>query len=179
LRHFSTSTIHARVGRAVPSDRLTNPGVGGYVCGMILVAIACLLGCISLAWGVDRALARLEIALRGAIETLHGADVLSRLVELEGAIDALPARWKEFADHAKRSEQRVRAAIKSARQELEDGGLSHPAIEAEAVEAGMADGNGGGDVGVQSVRRAMASPATPAQPPDWNAATLARKYGLR
>lgn len=110
----------------------------------------------------------------------------ARVWELEQLVDALPVKWEEFAKQAKRSEDRARAIVRRAREELEEQGLEHAGVEAEARELRLGDGDGSQGGGMQPVRADMAQDPQ-ARPPglfddddggSWDRATLARKYGM-
>src|SRR3970040_1192838 len=53
--------------------------------------------------------------------------------------------------HVDRVENRVRGVVRRAREELADGGITYPALEAEASELRTLDGEGGGAEEVQPV----------------------------
>lgn len=97
--------------------------------------------------------------------------------ELE-AVRADYAMWKgdintavaEGIKHVERAENRIRATVRRAREELEEGGVRSPGLEAEARELSLFDGARGGESSVPTVPPNVASSGNrfAAFPGTWN-----------
>jgi len=108
-------------------------------------------------------------ALRGVVDRID--DVESRPIsdvdlepihrhfqEHEALLDDIGRRLKDMTlaigegiERTERAERRVRATVQRARKELAGHGFSDPAVEAEAAELHLVDGDGGGGGEVQGV----------------------------
>lgn len=98
-----------------------------------------------------------------------------RIAELEHAVDLLPQKWEEFRHAARRSEDRARKIVQSAREELEQAGFEHAGVEAQASELQLVDGSGSGLEGVQPVPQSVESDVP--DPTDWREVARRRKFG--
>ena len=65
----------------------------------------------------------------------------ARLEAMDSKIDDLTLAVREGVNNVQRSERRVRAVVRSARQELRDAGFEHSGIEAENSELREVDGS--------------------------------------
>lgn len=143
---------------------------------------------LALLWGAGRAAVAVSDALASATAVL--ADLVGvvesfregpearfseRLGELEHTVDLLPQRWEEFKNAARRSEDRARAIVRDAQKQLEELGLEHAGIEAQATELRVSDGGRGGVEELPAVREDLESHAAPVE--DWRAALNRKKYG--
>jgi len=98
-----------------------------------------------------------------------------RLLELETMVDTLPQRWEQIKREATRAEGRARAIVADARRELAASGLSSPAVDEQARELRLVDGEGGRGEAMPAVHQNVEGSAPAAQ--DWRAAGIARKFG--
>ena len=130
---------------------------------------------------VDSRIKTLETAveaLQGRLRTTEtGAHDLARdghetrleLAELEKRIGDLVFAVSEGISKVERAEARIRATVRRARAELEDGGTYSPALDAEAAELHLVDGGGSEDEPVQPLRDPVAAPGLDVRdlPGDW------------
>lgn len=147
---------------------------------MLLAALLVLSGTLPLAFALWKGTRELSESVRACLERVEDHELSDRVRELEDLCDRLPAKWGEFAQLAKRAEERARAVVRSARKELEASGVDHAGLEAEAGELRLLDDDGGGDGEVQPVRGGMARTPRPAEEPPpltWEQQTIAYKYG--
>ena len=94
----------------------------------------------------------------------HGLHLASTSLDsLDGRIIELEAQGKTFTmalsegiEHVDRSERRIQATVRRARDKLKEFGYEDPGLDAEAVELRARDGKGSDDVGVQLVREEVA-----------------------
>jgi len=97
------------------------------------------------------------------------SELRSALVDVIEGMDELRADYTEFralvteaVDNAirdiKRKENRIRATVRRAREELEDVGQVSPGLAAEARELFGGDGSGGDEGGVPAVQGDVAGP---------------------
>jgi hypothetical protein len=128
-----------------------------------------------LLWQVNRALTA-SIRLYSTIEREPDGSLRVELRELREDVDRLPAKWDEVEASIMRKENRIRATVRRAREELENRGFEDPGLEAEAAELRLVDGGGGPPGGMQPVRGGVApgpgSPARPLTPEEVEAADL-------
>lgn len=107
---------------------------------------------------------------------------ITRVTDLEDAVDRLPSKWDEMVALARRAEERNRGIVRGALEELEEAGYEHAGVEAAAQELRLRDGDGGSSGGVSPVRREVdsvsqgAPEAAPDPERDWEAMTFAHKY---
>jgi len=95
---------------------------------------------------VDRVSEQFERADRMVREHADGLqDLDRRMVELTLATS-------EGIERVERAERRIRATVARARKELAAEGFESPALEAEAAELRLVDGNGSEELGVQPLR---------------------------
>ncbi len=129
--------------------------------------------------GVDLRIKALEMAL----EALQGrlASVESARIALNEYAQATRAevnlhstRFEEliFAvsegiSKVERAESRIRATVKRARAQLEEGGTYSPALDAESQELRVIDGGAGEEEGVPPVSESVAPPDLTGIPGDW------------
>lgn len=99
----------------------------------------------------DRALREALVALQEALETQ--GDQIERL---QADYKSLVVAVDEGIQDVKRRENRIRASIRRAQEELEEHGVQVPSIEAEAAEIRQLDGEGSPDQGVPPVREDLA-----------------------
>lgn len=97
-------------------------------------------------------------ALGGILERIETArtETEARIDGLHAKITQLTVAIDEGIARTDRSERRVRAVVKRARQELADLGYSDEGLEAEHLQ--LVDGEGGEGGGVQPLRDAVARP---------------------
>lgn len=69
------------------------------------------------------------------------SDQYAMLLELDGKVATLTLAVAEGISHVKRAEKRVQGIIQGARKSLEERGLEHPGLEAEAQELLDLDGD--------------------------------------
>jgi len=102
----------------------------------------------------------------------------ARVRELERTGDDLLLAVSEGIKNVERAEKRVQATIRRARTELEEGGVSTGALEAEHAEffPGYADGS---DQGELSIVPPAVEPDRPSSIPGITAEQLARARGYR
>lgn len=110
------------------------------------------------------------------------SELRSAVIEVAEGLDELRADYSQF--HAlvteavdngireiKRKENRIRATVRRAREELEDSGIVSPGLQAEARELLEGDGARGDEGRMQAVRDDMADPQQgnrfAAFPGDW------------
>lgn len=88
--------------------------------------------------------------LRHELEELERQTAALRAdyVQWQGDINLAVA---EGIKHVERAENRIKATIRRAREELEEGGISSPGLDAEALELFGRDEGGGGSRGMQPV----------------------------
>jgi len=77
------------------------------------------------------------------ITALIRAEYEHRLVALEQERDLIRAAVAEGISHVERVENRIRATVRRANEELADRGIEHPGLQAEARELSILDGDGG------------------------------------
>lgn len=94
--------------------------------------------------------------LRSGLRTLAELIDESRADYVQFKGDIVTAVDEGIRD-VKRRENRVRATVRRAREELEDGGLKSPGLDAEALELFGSDGAGGEGGGVPAVPDNVAS----------------------
>lgn len=114
-----------------------------------------------------------------ALEAAHHEFIASH-VELAEKVDRLPHTWEEMHHKVRRTEERTRGAVRRAMAELEENGLESPELTEIGHQLRVEDGGGSNGGGMSPMPTGMGDvpPAQPA-PPDWQAATLAYKYGRR
>jgi len=101
---------------------------------------------------------------------------LAQLRQLRAELEQLSQAWdRAFAEHTgklqdletavdhgirqvTRQENRIRGVVRRAREELAEGGFSHPALEAEAAELRYVDGEGSGGERLRPVPTEVGSP---------------------
>ncbi len=115
-------------------------------------------------------------ALQGRFASLEqaGSTTALALHETRSVVDAHDARLKEllFAvsegiSKVERTENRIRAVVRRAREQLEDGGVSSPALDAEVTELRVVDGGASGPEQVQAVPAPVAAPDMSSIPGEW------------
>jgi hypothetical protein len=145
-----------------------------------LLGIAVLVYAVGTYWAVTvllEGLDKVATALRGGFP--EEAD--GRLFQLEQLVDVLPQKWEEMVKQAKRSEDRARAVVKRAQDQLAEAGYEHPGIEAEASELRRIHGDDSDPEQLQLVPERMdrLPEGAPYDPDEaWERATKARKYGV-
>jgi len=128
-------------------------------------------------------------ALETALEALQGRFALMETGRTErflyaqdtrATVDAHSARFEEliFAvsegiSKVERAEARIRATIRRARAELEEGGTYSPALDAEHAELRILDGGRGGEEPVQPLQQDVETPDVSDIPGDWSPEDLA------
>lgn len=105
------------------------------------------------------------------------SDLGDRLGALEAQLLALPRTWEEFRNEARRAETRARAIVRDAQRELEAHGLESPALDAQAEQLRLEDGDGGSSEGVLSLPARMADSPESSRAQDWKDALRRKKYG--
>jgi len=83
------------------------------------------------------AIEQLELRLAGTSSESEDP----RIAAIETKVRDLTLALSDGVQRVQRSENRVRAIVKSARQELRDAGFEHPGVEAEASELRQVDGD--------------------------------------
>jgi len=120
-----------------------------------------------------------------ALETRPNADGMgdaltlldTKLRATQGELNTLTIAVDEALAQKKRTEQRIRSAIARARKELKSHGFDDPALEAEASELRLVDGNGSDESGLRDVRAVMVPPTeTPSSIRGISLETLRRAY---
>lgn len=131
------------------------------------------------------ALERAEELAGAAFERAKDAQTaLAIHANAHARIDTLTLAVAEGIQHVERAENRIRATIKRARQELADGGISSPGLDAEAQQLHLLDGEGSDGGRVLPVPSSVAESvprfddAQPSAVPGMNRGQL-RKYGGR
>lgn len=145
--------------------------VNAYECPMHLLlgvgTVGALLVALAAAWGVWRmsnqgpprqAPAYDDTALRAALdnhlEVLENHD--DQLERLRADYKALVVAVDEGIQDVRRRENRIRASVRRAQEELEEHGVSAPSIEAEAAELRELDAERGEELEVPPVREDLA-----------------------
>lgn len=99
-----------------------------------------------------------DSALRQALD--HHREVIEaheeRIERLQADYKALVVAVDEGIQDVRRRENRIRASVRRAREELEEFGATSPALEAEASELRELDGEGSEPEGVPPVREDLA-----------------------
>ena len=134
-------------------------------------------------------------ALEAALEALQGLFVAAEEAQRELVFDGQETRSTLVAHEARftelifavaegiskveRTEARIRATVRRARAELEDGGTFSPALDAEATELRILDGGGGEEGPVQPLPASVEPPAPDLSdiPGDWSPEDLALLTG--
>lgn len=106
--------------------------------------------------------------------------LVDRLRELEHAQAMTVQKVENDLQKTIRAEARTRAIVKGVRQQLDEAGLEHPSIEAEAEQLQLVDGDGsdGGRVQPVPANVAVAAPPNVDGEEDWEVATKKKKYGF-
>lgn len=138
----------------------------------LLVALGASVGLALVFRGVVQATNSVRAYL--AAQPRHKLD--KRVTKLEELVDALPVKWEEMLKHAQRSESRVRAVVRRARQEFAENGLLSPETEAAAEELRDGDGETGDVEQLLALRRAVEANQGQAEP-DWEQVTRLAKFG--
>jgi hypothetical protein len=81
----------------------------------------------------------------------------SELADMDGWRGDINQAVAEGIKHVDRVENRIRATVRRAREQLADHGYEHPGLEAEAQELRRSDGAGGREEGVPPVRGDVAN----------------------
>lgn len=93
-------------------------------------------------------------------------DLRLRLVELEDAVDRLPAKWEDVKRESSSLYHRTRHHIRRTQDQLAERGLEDPELDQLAFEVGGVrerNAEGGGGEGVQPVPSGVENPP----PPPW------------
>ena len=130
------------------------------------------LGIFYLARVIQRGMERVTELLEGD----SGWEWRSRMNDMEDAVERLPRKWGEIVAEAKRSEERARYHVRTARKELEELGMESPGLEAVAGELRLLEGEDQGGDGVQPLPPELEAIEQDAEE-DWDAITYRRKYG--
>lgn len=145
---------------------------------MDLTAVAIVLGAGGLVWAVFSTRDALLVALteREPQEPVHDdSETRSRLAELEARLEETRAAVAQGIQHVERTERRIKATIRRAMEEHEEGGS--PALRSEAEQLGLLDGTGSDVGGVQPLP-AEVGPDRPSSIPGVSAEQLARARGF-
>jgi len=91
--------------------------------------------------------------IQGEVSALTDAtrSLRAHLVDVDAWRNDIVVAVAEGIKHVERAENRVRATVRRAREELDSLGVEHPGLEAEARELRLVDGGGGREEGVPSV----------------------------
>lgn len=152
--------------------------------GILSGAILVLGGILFAFWRIltahDAELARLRTRSEHA-ETALGtlepaAELASRVRVLEDAQDDVMLAVAEGIKNVERAENRIRATVSRARKQLEDSGVEHAGLEAEAAELRLIDGGGGSPEGLPPMPADMG--ATPSSIPGVSLTELQRARGM-
>lgn len=105
------------------------------------------------------------------------SEIGARLEGLERDVERLPRAWEEFADDARKTQQRAQWHVKRVKKELQERGLQDEEIDALGSSIRSIDGDGGGEGQLQLLQDPVAEiPAATVQE-DWMTQALRRKYG--
>jgi len=138
---------------------------------------------------VDRRIEALETALEALQGRLAGMEagrleVAQHAHETRMTVETHSARFEDliFAisegiSKVERAESRIRATVRRARAELEEGGTYSPALDAEHQELRVIDGEGGREEPVQPMREEVEAPDLTDIPGDWSPEDLALIQG--
>jgi len=154
------------------------------------VSLVGLLGALLSVWWAHRRISRVPLAPAAPPEL--GA-LLGRVLELEQETLAARARYADIDEwrddltiavsegvkNVQRAENRIRATVRRAREELGALGVESPGLEAEATELRLVDGGRGEAGGVPTVPTEMGGPpaAPPGFPGTWSPDHLAYLRG--
>lgn len=94
-----------------------------------------------------------------------------------GRIGDLTVALSEGIAKVERHEARIRATVRRAREELEDSGIRHPGLEAEAAQLSLVDGAGGGAGRMPEVSDDVAEADLTDLPGSWEAEDVAALFG--
>ena len=145
---------------------LAKQGLGGFNSGMTLLAVGVSWALTVLAVSVAVSAHRRSqdvpssrtpppdtSALRDSVATLGReiAELRAAYAEIDGWRDDLTIAVDEGVKKVERSENRIRATVRRAREELEEHGLRSPGLEAEARQLHEIDGEGSERGGMQPV----------------------------
>lgn len=127
---------------------------------------------------LETAVEALQGRLAG-VEQLSGSEAL-KAHDTRSVVESHTARLEEllFAvsegiQKVERTENRIRATVRRAKEQLEDGGVSSPALDAEASELRLLDGGARETEQVPSVPERVATPDMTDFPGDWSPEDLA------
>jgi hypothetical protein len=104
------------------------------------------------------------------------SEIGARLEELERDVERLPRVWEEFADDARKTQQRAQWHIKRVKKELQERGLQDEEIDTLGSSLRPVDGNGSGESQLQLLQDPVAE-VLEVPEESWMARALRRKYG--
>lgn len=94
-----------------------------------------------------------------AADTGRMLDRHEQMIEaLEERIDTLRLAVAEGIQHVERSENRIKATVRRAREKFAEEGFESPGLDAEAAELRLIDGGGGEEGELPAVRQSVESP---------------------
>jgi len=134
---------------------LAFPRVGSYRSRMTILAIG--FACVALGVAVYAALRVHRLSIGSDTPQVQPYDDGDVWTALEGVANEIPGLRAEYAEfkamvttavaegiqHVERAENRIKATVRRARRELEDGGVRSPGLEAEARDLFDDDAGGG------------------------------------
>lgn len=135
--------------------------------------------------GVESRIQALETALEAlqgrlaslvqdrASDAVTGHDTRSLCDAHETRLEELTFAVAHGINHVERTENRIRATVRRAQEQLEDGGVSSPGLDAEAAELRLVHDEGGGAEQVPTVPSGVAAPDVSDIPGDWTPEDLA------
>lgn len=132
---------------------------------MIATIIVCAIGVLAtIVWVVRGPLCVFRQELIGALEGLAMAlrgseETHRRLIELEDAVDRLPAKWEDVQREAKSYYARATHHVRRARQELEERGLADAELDELSQRLQPVDDGGIESEGVPTVSQEMGDDA--------------------
>lgn len=103
-------------------------------------------------------------------------DLRQRLVELEVDHTQVRAAVAHGIEDIDRVDKRIKATIRRAKDQLEEAGIEHPALNAEAEHFRVIDGDGGNESGLSPVQEDVGE--VQSSIPGVSAAELAKVRGL-